>query len=318
MAAPFPPIVHHPAFRAEMPAGHRFPMDKFSRLASVLEAQGVPGPEGFHRPEFIDVETLRLAHTEEYVRGVIELSLPAEVVRRIGMPNTDSVATRARAATGGTLLAERLALEHGIACNTAGGSHHASADSGAGFCVFNDCGVAIEILRQRFGVKRVAYIDIDAHHGDGVFYGFESDPDLIFADLHEDGRYLYPGTGRAEETGGGDARGTKLNIPMPPGADDDEFRRAWEKVETYLRAARPEFLLLQCGADSLEGDPITHMRYTEEAHAYAARRLCEIADEHAEGRIVATGGGGYNRRNLARAWTRVVQSFVESEEPASA
>ncbi|HWT51504.1 MAG TPA: histone deacetylase, partial [Caulobacter sp.] len=96
-----PPIVHHPAFRAEMPAGHRFPMDKFSRLASVLETEDVPGPDGFARPEFVDVETLRLAHTEDYVRGVIELSLPADIVRRIGMPNTDSVATRARAATGG-------------------------------------------------------------------------------------------------------------------------------------------------------------------------------------------------------------------------
>src|SRR4051812_40454978 len=118
MSAKSPPIVHHPAFRAEMPAGHRFPMDKFSRLASVLEAEGVAGEDGFARPEVIDWETLRLVHTEDYVRGVIELPLPADVVRRIGMPNTDSVATRARAATGGTLLGARLALERGIACNT--------------------------------------------------------------------------------------------------------------------------------------------------------------------------------------------------------
>lgn len=130
---PVPPVIHHPAFRAEMPVGHRFPMDKFSRLATVLEAEGVPGLDGFAKPELIDVETLLLAHAEDYVRGVIELSLPADVVRRIGMPNTDSVATRARAASGGTLLAARLALEQGIACNTAGGSHHASAESGAGF-----------------------------------------------------------------------------------------------------------------------------------------------------------------------------------------
>ena len=105
------------------------------------------------------------------------------------------------------------------------GLHHAARDSAAGFCVFNDCGVAAEYLRHKYGLRRIAYVDIDAHHGDGVFYGFEDDPDLIFADIHEDGRYLYPGTGAAEETGTGRARGTKLNIPMAPGADDARISR---------------------------------------------------------------------------------------------
>ena len=146
----------------------------------------------------------------------------------------------------------------------------------------------------------------------------KSDPDLIFADLHEDGRYLYPGTGTAEETAWRWGSRDEVEHSHAARSDDDEFRRAWDKVEAYMRVAQPEFILLQCGADSLEGDPITHMHYSEEAHAYAARRLCDIADEYAQGRIVATGGGGYNRRNLARAWTRVVQSFVESEERASA
>jgi acetoin utilization protein AcuC len=191
------------------------------------------------------------------------------------------------------------------------GLHHAARDKAAGFCVFNDCGVAVEHLRQRHGLKRIAYVDIDAHHGDGVFYGFEDDPDVIFADLHEDGRYLYPGTGSEDETGKGRARGTKLNIPMRPGATDRDFELAWERVEDYLQRAQPEFIIFQCGADSLQGDPITHLCYSEEAHAKAAGRLCRIADRHAGGRIVATGGGGYNRRNLARAWTRVVQAFAD-------
>ena len=165
---------------------------------------------------------------------------------------------------------------------------------------------------RRYGLKRVAYIDIDAHHGDGVFYGFEDDPDVLFADLHEDGRFLYPGTGAAEETGKGAAEGTKLNIPMLPGAGDEEFDEAWQLVEAYLDGAAPEFIIMQCGADSLEGDPITHLRYSEEAHAHAAKRLCKLADRHCGGRIVGTGGGGYNRKNLARAWTRVVQSFANA------
>ena len=136
--------------------------------------------------------------------------------------------------------------------------------------------------------------------------------DLIFADVHEDGRHLYPGTGAESETGTGRARGTKLNIAMEAGAGDDDFKKAWSRVESYIDHARPEFILFQCGADSLEGDPITNLRYTEQAHADAAAALCALADKHCGGRIVGTGGGGYNRRNLARAWTRVVQSFVEA------
>ena len=156
----------------------------------------------------------------------------------------------------------------------------------------------------------MAYVDIDAHHGDGVFYGFEDDPDMIFADIHEDGRYLYPGTGAASETGRGRAEGTKLNLPLMPGAGDEEFDNAWPDVMRYLDDADPEFIILQAGADSLAGDPITHLRFTEEAHARAARDLCDFADRRCLGRIVGTGGGGYNRQNLARAWTRVVEAFA--------
>ena len=190
------------------------------------------------------------------------------------------------------------------------GLHHARRDGAAGFCIFNDCGVAIEALRRDYGIKRVAYVDIDAHHGDGVFYSFEDDPDLNFVDFHEDGHFLYPGTGFVTETGQGAAKGTKLNIPMPMGATDDDFMRLWDKAEGFIRKAKPEFILLQCGADSLGGDPITHLQYSEKAHAHAAARLCELADEHCQGRIVAMGGGGYNLDNLARAWCAVVQSFM--------
>ena len=134
------------------------------------------------------------------------------------------------------------------------GLHHAARDHAAGFCVFNDCGVAIELLK-RAGLKRVAYVDIDAHHGDGVFYAFEDDATVVVADLHEDGRYLYPGTGTAEETGRGAACGTKLNLPLPPGSDDRVFARVWPAVTAHVAKFDPEFIILQCGADSLEGDP---------------------------------------------------------------
>ena len=190
------------------------------------------------------------------------------------------------------------------------GLHHARRDSAAGFCVFNDLGVAIETLRAKYGIRRVAYVDIDAHHGDGVFYAFEDDPDLIFADIHEDGRYLYPGTGAETETGTGKATGTKLNVPMLPEAGDAAFFVAWDRVEAFVRAGNPEFILLQAGADSIAGDPITHLRYTPAAHAHAAARLCRLADEFCAGRLLATGGGGYDRANLASAWCAVVQAML--------
>jgi acetoin utilization protein AcuC len=191
-----------------------------------------------------------------------------------------------------------------------GGLHHARPDAAAGFCVFNDLGVVINTLRSEYSVKRVAYVDIDVHHGDGVFYAYEDDPDLIFADIHEDGRYLYPGTGRADETGKGAAKGTKLNIPLPPGAGDKEFLEAWPRVLAHLRKHEPQFVVLQCGADGLDGDPLAHLTYTPQVHAHAARSLAHFAGQCCAERIMAFGGGGYNRHNLARAWSEVLKELL--------
>ena len=162
----------------------------------------------------------------------------------------------------------------------------------------------VEYLRAEYGLTRIAYVDIDAHHGDGVYYDFAADPELIFADIHEDGRFLFPGTGAREERGVGPGEGRKLNLPLHPGADDDDFAEAWAEVEAFIDAWAPEFFILQCGADSLAGDPLTHLQFTEASHGLAARRMCELAARHADGRILGLGGGGYNRRNLAVAWSR--------------
>ncbi len=190
------------------------------------------------------------------------------------------------------------------------GLHHAGRGSVAGFCLLNDCGIAIEVLKQRYGLQRIAYVDIDAHHGDGVFYAFEFDPVVAIADIHEDGRYLYPGTGHHEETGRADAVDTKLNLPMAPHADDAAFFAAWEQVEAFLQRMKPEFIIMQCGADSLAGDPLTHLEFSADAHRRAARGLREIADQHAGGRLLVTGGGGYNGDNIADAWCAVVEELA--------
>jgi acetoin utilization protein AcuC len=193
------------------------------------------------------------------------------------------------------------------------GLHHAGRDHAAGFCVFNDCGVAIEYLRKHHHVQRIAYIDIDAHHGDGVFYAFEADPDLCFVDFHEDGRYLYPGTGAINETGTGVAKGKKLNIPLPMEAKDDVLEKLWSSAEEFIRQSKPDFILLQCGADSLKGDPITHMQYSARTHAFVTQQLCKIADEFSNRRLLALGGGGYNLENIAQAWCAVVEALIENK-----
>jgi acetoin utilization protein AcuC len=255
--------------------------------------------ETFHHPEYVEVVIRKSAEGRGYLDGG-------------DTPAAKGIYEASSFVVGGTLLAIEEIVQGRArrAFIPIGGLHHAARTRAAGFCVFNDCGVAVEALRRRHGLRRIAYVDIDAHHGDGVFYAFESDPDVLFADIHEDGRHLYPGTGSAAETGAGPAQGTKLNLPLPPGATDADFHRAWRQVEEYLLETRPEFILLQCGADSLEGDPITHLAFSEEAHAYAAAAVCRIADELGHGRVLGMGGGGYNRQNLARAWTRVVEAFV--------
>jgi acetoin utilization protein AcuC len=113
---------------------------------------------------------------------------------------------------------------------------HAGRDHSAGFCVFSDLGVVIETLRRQYGIRRIAYMDIDVHHGDGIFYAYEEDADLIVAEIHEDGRYLYPGTGGEDETGKGAAKGGKLNIPLKPGSGDPEFLEAWTAMLRKLIA----------------------------------------------------------------------------------
>jgi len=295
------------------PQGHPFGPDRHAAFMARLERSPVaPRLERIAAPQATRAE-LELFHTPAYIDRVERLSAAGSGLLDQGdTPAYPGVYEAAAAVVGGTLaaLARIVAGPIPRAFIPIGGLHHARRDGAAGFCVFNDCGVAIEAARRVHGIEKVAYVDIDAHHGDGVFYAFETDPDLAFADIHEDGRFLYPGTGARAETGRDAARGTKLNIPLPPGADDAVFEQAWSEIEAYLERARPELILLQCGTDSLAGDPITHLEFTPQAHAHAARRLRVLAEQYGHGRVLAMGGGGYNRHNLAEGWTRVVEELA--------
>lgn len=296
--------------------GHPFGPDRHEHFMRELQAQGLMGAVQLRAPRMASVEELTSFHTPAYVAFVQKRSTTGEGFLDGGdTPAFRGVYEAAGAVVGATLVAIDELMSG--ACRRAfvpiAGLHHAARNGAAGFCVFNDCGVAFELLRSRYGVSRVAYVDIDAHHGDGVFYAFEADAELIVADIHEDGRHLYPGTGAREETGRGTAAGTKLNLPLQPGAGDAEFLSAWQEIEDHLARFPCDLILFQCGADSLAGDPITHLQFSESAHAHAARRLCAIADAQGHGRVLGMGGGGYNRRNIAGAWTAVVRAFLARE-----
>ncbi len=294
--------------------GHPFGPDRLHAFWREMTTRGLDRQSGIGVPVACTEKDLALFHTADYIARVKHQSQTGEGYLDLGdTPAFPGVFEAASVVVGSVLDGLKNILQG--RCRRAfvpiAGLHHARRDSAAGFCVFNDIGVLIEALRKQHGIQRVAYVDIDAHHGDGVFYSFEDDPELIFADIHEDGRYLYPGTGAATETGKGNAQGTKLNIPMEPGADDTAFHRVWPRVEEFVRAGKPEFIILQAGADSISGDPITHLQFTPAAHTHATARLCALADEFCQGRIIALGGGGYNRDNLAATWTGVVEALLK-------
>jgi len=293
--------------------GHPFGPDRMGVFWDELKRLGLDRRVQVCEPQRASDEQILRFHTPAYLQRVKRQSESGEGY----LDYTDTPAFKgvyeAAATVVGTSLAALDAIMAGR-CRQAfvpiAGLHHARRDEAAGFCVFNDCGVVIETLRSQYRLQRVAYVDIDAHHGDGVYYAFEDDPDLCIVDMHEDGEYLYPGTGGVTETGSGAAAGTKLNIPLPPNASDETFFKVWESAEAFVDRARPEFVILQCGADSLGGDPITHLAFSSAAHCHAAKRLKVLADRHCDGRLLALGGGGYNRANLAAAWTAVVAALL--------
>jgi acetoin utilization protein AcuC len=299
--------------RYGFPSGHPLGVDRQEAFFREASAQGLDRLVEIRAARPATRAQIERFHTADYVEKVMHAERDGQEFLDNGdTPVFPGVYEASSLVVGAAAdgLEQVMAGRCGRSFQPIGGLHHARRDSAAGFCVFNDLGVVIETLRSEYGIARVAYVDIDVHHGDGVFYAFEADPDLIFADIHEDGRYLYPGTGHAHETGKGKAKGTKLNVPLPPGAGDREFLEVWPRVIAHLRRFEPKFVVLQCGADGLDGDPLAHLAYTPQVHAHAARSLVHFADQYCGGRIMAFGGGGYHRGNLAKAWSSVLRELA--------
>ncbi|NBN78812.1 histone deacetylase [Microvirga tunisiensis] len=276
------PVVHHPAYCADLPEGHRFPMNKFRRVAELALAEGlVPGGR-FHKPRPAPAEWIALAHDPAYVEQVFTASVPAAVAREIGFPMTESVALRGRCATGGTVLAGYLALRHGLACNTAGGSHHARRAHGAGFCVFNDVAVAIRVMQADRVIRRALVVDLDVHQGDGTADIFAGDPDVFTFSMHSEKNYPVRKVP------------SSLDIGLEDGVQDEAYlARLAAALPAVVEAASPDIVFYNAGVDPFSGDKLGRLGLSREG----LRRRDELVIGYVRRQglpLAGVLGGGYS------------------------
>jgi acetoin utilization protein AcuC len=258
-------------------------------------------------------EILKLFHAEEYIRRVKDLSAKGEGYLDYGdTPATMSIYEKACnvvwAAVEGIKEVWRGKIKKSF--NMVGGLHHAFPERAAGFCVFNDVAIAIKHGLENLRIEKILYIDIDAHHGDGVFYGFYTNPKVWIADVHQIG--LFPGTGFRDETGEEKAKGTKINFPLIAGSGDEELLRCVQEIIKFGKRCEPEIILLQGGVDGFKEDPLTHLNYTLKGYLEAVKKISELAEGVCEGKLMFFGGGGYNYQNCAKAWSSVLELFLGS------
>lgn len=217
---------------------------------------------------------------------------------------------------GGSLAAAREIAEGRAdrAVTIAGGLHHAMADRASGFCVYNDCAIAISWLLDH-GYDRIAYIDVDVHHGDGVQAAFYDDPRVLTISLHQHPMTLWPGTGWPAELGRGKAEGYAVNLPLPPGTADPAWLRAFDAVvPSLVEAFRPQILVTQCGADTHAEDPLADLGLSVDGHRAIYHKLRELAERSAGGKWLATGGGGYGLfRVVPRSWTHLIATVLDRD-----
>ncbi|MBH5336264.1 acetoin utilization protein AcuC [Streptomyces pactum] len=259
--------------------------------------------------------TLRLVHRADYIAAVRGASAdPASADGSYGLGTDDDPAFGgmhdASALIAGQSVAAAEAVWSGAAdhaVNFSGGLHHAMPGRASGFCVYNDAALAVARLLE-LGAERVAYVDVDVHHGDGVQAAFWDDPRVLTISLHEHPRTLFPATGWPEETGGAAAPGSAVNVALPPGTGDEGWLRAFHAVVPELLAAfRPQALVTQHGADTHFEDPLAHLAVSLDAQRAVAEACHDLAHAHADGRWVALGGGGYAVVEVVpRTWTHLV------------
>ncbi|NUU23090.1 MAG: acetoin utilization protein AcuC [Streptomycetaceae bacterium] len=295
----------------------------------LVRAYGLDAGDGLDvvAPPVATDEQLRLVHTPDYIAAVRAAAAdPSCADAGCGLGTDDTPAFKnmheVSALIAGGSLAAADAVWRGEAphaVNFAGGLHHAMPDCASGFCVYNDTALAIARLLE-LGAERVAYIDVDVHHGDGVQTAFWNDPRVLTVSLHESPRFLFPGTGFPEETGGPEAEGYAVNLALPPGVGDTKWLRGFDAVvPPLIEAFRPQVIVSQHGADTHIEDPLAHLGLTVDGQRRAQVLIHELAHRFADGRWIATGGGGYAATDVVpRTWTHLVAEASHAPiDPAS-
>jgi acetoin utilization deacetylase AcuC-like enzyme len=275
------PIVSHPAYEAALPDGHRFPMRKYGRLAEVVAEKRL-APDGFVRPEEASAELIALAHDRAYVDQVFAGSVPREIERRIGLPVSEGVVRRARASAAGTLLAARLALQHGLAGSTAGGSHHGQRETGAGFCVFNDVAIAAKALHAEGAIRHALIVDLDVHQGDGTADCLRDEPDLFTFSMHAEKNYPVRKIP------------SDLDIGLPDAMEDGAYLEVLRAhLPRLLDAIEPDLVFFNAGVDPHRDDKLGRLCLSDDG----LRQRDAYVIEQARSRripLVAVIGGGYS------------------------
>ena len=276
------PIVYHPHYVAPLPQGHRFPMVKFQKLYELLLKDGILTPENLYQPEIPDQSLLELVHTPDYIENYCQGTLDAKAQRRIGLPWSSELVRRTCTAVGGTILTAKLALEYGIACNTAGGTHHAFPDFGSGFCIFNDLAIAARVLQKWGLVKQVLIVDLDVHQGDGTAFIFQNDPQVFTFSMHCE--INFPSRKQTSD----------LDVPLPEGLDNDGYLQILANyLPDLLSQVKPDLVLYDAGVDTHVGDRLGKLALTDEGIYRRERQVLSTC--RAGGYPVACViGGGYS------------------------
>jgi len=304
---------------------HAFQPIRHRLAIELMRSYGLfDGPADLSPPQPATEEDLLRVHDRQYVAAVRALSAaPREEAYKWGLGPGDNpifpgMYDAAALQAGGTVEAcEAVARgDRPRAYNMGGGFHHAMPARASGFCIFNDVAVGLARVLDEGHAKRILYIDIDAHHGDGVQEVFYEDPRVLTISLHEDGRFLFPGTGFPFEFGKGKGVGYAVNVPLPPYTRDASYLHAFgEIVPPLARAYRPDLIFTQTGADAYYTDPLAHLKLTTRTYEGVARAVDGLSTELCNGRWVAATGGGYDMAASARVWTVIAAAIVGIELP---
>ena len=273
------PVVNHKDYEAQLNDDNKFPIKKFGELAKALIKNKIV--KNFYIPEPCSVETLKEAHTEDYINKIKNKTLDKNEIRKIGFPLVDSVVRRSFIATGGTVLATKLALNYGIACNTAGGSHHATSNEGAGFCVFNDVAVAAKYLTSRGLANKILIIDLDVHQGNGNSEIFKNDNQVFTFSMHS--KVNYPAKKSVSD----------LDIELEENLEDREYIDILKNNLKYLNEEEFDFVFYIAGVDIHYNDRLGKLKISDNG-IFERDEL--VIDNFFSNKIPICGvlGGGYN------------------------